>query len=171
ADLVVLGICGHPVPEPRRESGRAFSDNSVEPFGHGSCRFPHLRDLRKHGALPVSLARLHLLDAVPYRASFLLRECFAGHCAALGGLLRALLCRSHGIRFVFSELKYLFTSSFFVPMFTYQLGDRLWRTMSDRRDSRSGVDSLWSNPGVWGLGGRHEFLFLAFLLLFRSCLD
>src|SRR5438132_6953552 len=71
----------------------------------------------------------------------------------------------------FQSLSIFFTSSFFVAMFTYQLGNRLCRTLSDRRDSRSGVDSLWSNPGVWGLGGRHEFLFLAFLLLFRSCLD
>src|SRR2546426_6169240 len=52
-------------------------------------------------ALSPSLASLHLLDAVPYRASFLLGECLAGRIGALGGLLRALLCKFHGIRFVF----------------------------------------------------------------------
>src|SRR5437899_12984795 len=36
-----------------------------------------------------------------YRASFLLGECLAGRGGALGGLLRALLCKFHGIRFVF----------------------------------------------------------------------
>src|SRR6266487_1883172 len=112
-DLVVLGIGGHPVPEPRREAGSAFSDDSMEPFGHGAIRFPHLSDPRKHGALSLPLASLHLLDAVSYRASFLLSECLAGRAGALGGLLRALLCRFHGIRFVFSELKYFFTSSFY----------------------------------------------------------
>src|SRR2546428_3958713 len=113
-DLIVLGIRGHTVPESRRESWRAFSDNSMKPLGHGSIRFPHLRDLRQHDALPLPLASLHLLDAVPYRASFLLSECLrllAGLGVALGGP-RALLRRFHGIRFVFSELKYFFTSSF-----------------------------------------------------------
>src|SRR2546428_14040284 len=105
-DLVVLGIRGHPVPESRREGWRAFSDYSMEPFGHGSIRFSHLGDLRQHGALSLPLASLHLLDAVPYRASFPLSVCLASRSGALGGLFRALLCRFHGIRFVFSELKY-----------------------------------------------------------------
>src|SRR2546426_2992710 len=100
-DLIVLGIRGHTVPESRRESWRAFSDNSMKPLGHGSIRFPHLRDLRQHDALPLPLASLHLLDAVPYRSSFLLSECFAGRGGALGGLLCALLCGFHEIPFVF----------------------------------------------------------------------
>src|SRR3989441_13183627 len=110
-DLVVPGIRRHPVPESRRKAGRGFSDDGMEPLGHGAIRFPHLGDLRQHGTLPLPLASLHLLDAVPYRASFLLSECFAGR-GILGGPLRTLLCRFHGIRFVFSELKYFFTSSF-----------------------------------------------------------
>src|SRR5256712_10179448 len=111
-DLIVLGIRGHPVPESRREDWRAFSDNSMKPLGHGAIRFPHLGDLREHGALSLRLASLHLLDAVPYRASFVLRESLASRGCALGGLLRAPLRRFHGIRFVFSALKYFFTSSF-----------------------------------------------------------
>src|SRR5229473_2050311 len=87
-DLVVLGIRGHPVPESRREVWRAFFDDSMEPFGHGAIRFPHLGDLREHGALSLPLVSLQLLDAVPYRASFLLRESLAGRGGALGGLLR-----------------------------------------------------------------------------------
>src|SRR2546428_9981421 len=113
-DFVVLGIRRHPVPESRRKAGRGFSDDGMEPLGHGAIRFPHLGDLRQHDALPLPLASLHLLDAVPYRASFLLSECLrllAGLGVALGGP-RALLPRFHGIRFVFSELKYFFTSSF-----------------------------------------------------------
>src|SRR5213594_3278469 len=95
-DLAVLGIRGHPVPESRREARRALFDYSMEPFGHGAVRFPHLGDLRQHGALPLPLASLHLLDPVPSRASFLLGECLAGRGGALGGLLRALLCKFHG---------------------------------------------------------------------------
>src|SRR2546425_1620999 len=110
-DLVVLGIRGHPVPESRREGWRAFSDDSMEAFGHGAIRFSHLGDLRQHGTLSLPLASLHLLDSVPYRATFLLSERLAIRGRALGRLLRALLCRFHGIRFVFSELKYFFTSS------------------------------------------------------------
>src|SRR6267143_6038320 len=103
-DLVVLGIRGHPVPESRREGWRAFSDDSMEPCGHGAIRFPHLGYLRQHDALPLHLASLHLLDAVPYRATFLFSECLgvlAGRGGALRGLLRALLRRFHGIRFIF----------------------------------------------------------------------
>src|SRR6266516_5445392 len=111
-DLVVLGIRGHPVPESRREGRRGVFDDSMEPLGHGAIRFSHLGDLRQHGALSFPLASLHLLDAIPYRASFLLRERLAGRGGALGGPLRALPRRFHGIRFVFSELKYFFTSSF-----------------------------------------------------------
>src|SRR3990172_5144488 len=33
-DVAVLGIRGHPVPEPRREGWRAGSDDGVEPHGH-----------------------------------------------------------------------------------------------------------------------------------------
>src|SRR5438105_1022079 len=105
-DFIVLGIRRHTVPESRREARRAFFDDIMEPFGHGAIRFPHLSDLREHGALPLPLASPHLLDAVPYRASFLFRECAAGRAGPLDGLLRALLCGFHGIRFVFSELKY-----------------------------------------------------------------
>src|SRR2546425_8739326 len=104
-DLVVLGIRGHPVPESRRESWRAFFDDSMEPLAHGAIRFSHLGDLRQHGALPLPLASLHLWDAIPYRASFLVRERLAGRSGALGGLPRALLCRVHEILFD-SELKY-----------------------------------------------------------------
>src|SRR2546428_9878632 len=111
-DLVVLGIRGHPVPESRREGWRAFSDDSMEACGHGAIRFSHLGDLRQHGTLSLPLASLHLLDSVPYRATFLLSERLAIRGRALGRLLRALLCRFHGIRFVFSELKNFFASSF-----------------------------------------------------------
>src|SRR5213594_3230632 len=79
----------------------------MEPFGHGAIRFSHRGDLRQHGALSLPLSSLHLLDAVPYRASFLLRESLrllAGRGSALGGL-RAFLSRLHGI-FSSSELKY-----------------------------------------------------------------
>src|SRR6266480_6757621 len=107
-DLIVLGIGGHSVPESRREGWRAFSDNSMEPLGHCAIRFAHLGDLRQHGPLSLPLASLHLLDAIYYRASFLLRERLAGRGRALGGLPRALLRGFHRIRLVFSELKYFF---------------------------------------------------------------
>src|SRR5207249_6226332 len=88
-----------------------------EPLAHGAIRFRHLGDLREHGAFPVRLVRsrsgargrLQLLDALLHRASFLVRESreiLAGRGGALGGLLRALLCRFHGILFVF-RAKYL----------------------------------------------------------------
>jgi hypothetical protein len=79
----------------------------MEPFGHGAIRFPHLGDLREHGAFPIPLASLHLLDAIPYRASFLLRESLgllADRSDALDGLLRALLCRFHEILFFLQSL-------------------------------------------------------------------
>src|SRR5205085_8800938 len=73
-DLAVLGICGHPVPESRREGWRAGFDDSMEPLAHGAIRFPHLGDLREHGAFPVRLVRLQLLEARLHRASFLVRQ-------------------------------------------------------------------------------------------------
>src|SRR5260370_7723887 len=76
----------------------------MEPLGHCAIRFWHLGDLRQHGGLPLPLASLHLLDAVPYRASFLLSESLSRGTGALGRLLRALLCRFHGF-FSSSELK------------------------------------------------------------------
>src|SRR3989454_3614113 len=103
-DLVVLRIRGHPVPEPRREGWRAGFDDSMEPLGHRAIRFRQLGNLRQHDAFPVRLVRLQLLDALLHRASFLVRESpelLAGRGDALGGLLRALLCRFHGILFVF----------------------------------------------------------------------
>src|SRR5213594_1400072 len=86
AVLPFLGIRGHAVPESRREGWRAFLDDCMEPLGHGAIWFVHLSDLREHGALSLALASLHLLDAIPYRASFLLSECLAGRGGALGGL-------------------------------------------------------------------------------------
>jgi hypothetical protein len=37
-DLAVLGKCGHPVPESRREGWRARLDDSMEPLAHGAIR-------------------------------------------------------------------------------------------------------------------------------------
>ena len=54
-DLAILGIRGHPVPEPRREGWRAGFDDRMEPLAHGAIRFRHLGDLREHGAFPVRL--------------------------------------------------------------------------------------------------------------------
>src|SRR6266568_69452 len=105
-DLAVLGIRGHPVPESRREGWRAGFDDSMEPLAHGAIRFLHLRDLREHGVFPVPLVSIYLLDALLHRPSFLVRECLdllAGLGGALGGLLRALRCRFHGIRLVFRD--------------------------------------------------------------------
>src|SRR5918994_2576632 len=102
-DLAFLGIRGHPVPGFRREGWRAGFDDRMEPLGHGAIRFPHLGDLREHGAFPVRLVRaraasrgrLHLLGALLNRSSFLVRESLgllAARRGALGGLLRGLLC-------------------------------------------------------------------------------
>src|SRR5712692_4687148 len=110
-DLAVLGIRGHPVPESRREGWRAGFDDSMEPFAHGAIRFPHLGDLREHGAFPVRLVRarvaargrLQLLGALLHRGSFLVRESLerlADRAGALGGLLRGLRSRlpiSHSV--------------------------------------------------------------------------
>src|SRR2546425_2731389 len=93
-DLVVLGICGHSVPESRRESWRACFDDSMEPLAHGAIRFFHGGDLCEHGGFPIRLGRLQLLDALLHRASFLVRESLelpADRGGALGGLLRFLL--------------------------------------------------------------------------------
>src|SRR5205085_2286568 len=87
----VLSICGHSVPQFRREGWRACFDDSMEPLGHGAIRFPHLGDLREHGAFTVRLVRLQLLDAVLHRGSFLVRESLellADRGTALGRLLR-----------------------------------------------------------------------------------
>src|SRR5256884_941959 len=81
-DLAVLGIRGHPVPGPRREAWRAGFDNRVEPLGHGVIRFPHLGDLREHGAFPVRLVRaratargcLPLLEVLLHRRPILFPE-------------------------------------------------------------------------------------------------
>src|SRR6266849_2642786 len=70
-DLAVLGICGHTVPESRREGWRAGFDDRMEPLAQGAIRFRHLGDLREHGAFSVRLVRaraaargrLQLLDA------------------------------------------------------------------------------------------------------------
>ncbi len=42
-DLAVLGICGHPVPELRREGWRAGFDDRMEPLGRGRDPAPSSR--------------------------------------------------------------------------------------------------------------------------------
>src|SRR5438067_4474986 len=86
-DLAVLGIRGHPVPELRREGWRAGFDNRMEPLAEGAIWCLHLADLREHGAFPVRLVRFQFLDALPHRASFLVRKSLD----RLRGLLRRLL--------------------------------------------------------------------------------
>lgn len=86
-DLAVLGIRGHPVPELRREGWRAGFDDRMEPLAEGAIRCRHLADLREHGAFPVRLVRFQFLDALPHRASFLVRKSLD----RLRGLLRRLL--------------------------------------------------------------------------------
>src|SRR5438128_8260816 len=80
-DLAVLGIRGHPVPESRREGGRAGFDDRMEPLAYGAIRFRHRGDLREHGAFPIRLVRapteargLLLLEVLLHRGSFLVRE-------------------------------------------------------------------------------------------------
>src|SRR5439155_21474300 len=101
-DLAVLGIRGHPVPCFRREGWRTRLDDRMEPFGHRAIRFLHLRDLREQSAFPIRLlraraalcGRLHLLDVLLHRGSFLVRESLellVRRGGALGGLLRVLL--------------------------------------------------------------------------------
>src|SRR5438132_298317 len=94
-DLAVLVIRGHPVPELRREAGRAGFDYRVDPLGHGAIRVRHFGDLREQGACVLLLARgrLPLFDELLHRGSFLVREYAAlliGRGGALGGLLRGL---------------------------------------------------------------------------------
>ena len=62
-DLAVLGIGGHPVPEPRRDARRGGFDDGVKPFAYCAIRSRHLRDRREHGALAVRLLRGFLGDA------------------------------------------------------------------------------------------------------------
>src|SRR2546428_14088984 len=93
-DLAVLSICGHSVPESRREGWRAGFDDRMEPLAHGAIRFPHRGDLREHGAFPVLLVRLQLLDAILHRASFLIRESLellAARGGTPGGLFHVVL--------------------------------------------------------------------------------
>src|SRR5207253_2685396 len=141
-DLAVLGIRGHPVPGSRREGWRAFFDDSMEPLAHGAIRFRHLGDLREHGAFPVFLVRLQLLDALPHRAMFLLRESLgllAGRGGALGGLLRALLCRFHEF-FSSSEINY------FSRVHSLRFNQPRWALVGTARNRQS-QHSLWdSNP-------------------------
>src|ERR1700680_5208657 len=59
----------------------------MEPLAEGAIRCPHLADLREHGAFPVRLVRFQFLDALPHRASFLVRKSLD----RLRGLLRRLL--------------------------------------------------------------------------------
>ena len=78
----------------------------MKPLAHGAIRFPHPDDLREHDVFPVRLVRPQLLDALLHRAVFLVRESLellADRGGALGGLLRALLCRFHEILFGFRD--------------------------------------------------------------------
>src|SRR3989475_6074660 len=97
----VLGVRGHPVPGPRREGWCAGFDDRMKPLGHGAIRFPHLGDLREHGAFPVRLVRARaaargcfpLLEVLLHRGSFLVRESLellVERGGALGRLLRVL---------------------------------------------------------------------------------
>src|SRR4029453_5238997 len=113
-DLVVLGICGHPVPGLRREAWRAGLDERVDPLGQGAILSRHLGDLGEQGAFPVRFARfrLELLGALLHRGALLGRERLA-FLGGLGGPLRALLCR-----FPLSHTEAPPSSSFsFCPLF------------------------------------------------------
>src|SRR5437660_11637733 len=59
----------------------------MRPLAEGAFRCRHLADLREHGAFPVLLVRFQFLDALPHRASFLVRKSLD----RLRGLLRRLL--------------------------------------------------------------------------------
>src|SRR5947209_12626342 len=70
----------------------------MEPLAEGAIRCRHLADLREHGAFPVRLVRFQFLDALPHRASFLVRKSldrllvdvvFGGH-----AMVSFLSCRS-----------------------------------------------------------------------------
>src|SRR5207237_6492657 len=76
-----------------------------------AIRLRQRSDFREHGAFPVPLVRtpaaarvrLQLLDALPHRDSFLVRESLrllSSRGGVLGGLMSALLCRLHSI-FIF----------------------------------------------------------------------
>src|SRR5579864_7994854 len=95
-DLAVLGIRGHPVPEPRREAWGAGFDDRVEPLAKGAIRWRHGGDLREHGAFSVRPVRPQLSDAVSHRGFFLVRESLghlARHAGDPRGHPRALPCR------------------------------------------------------------------------------
>src|SRR5581483_2256726 len=49
-DLAVLCICGHPVPEPRRQARCGGCDDGMQPFGYGAVRRGHRSDLREYSA-------------------------------------------------------------------------------------------------------------------------
>src|SRR5579872_7138879 len=106
-DVAVLGICGHPVPEFRREGWRAGFDDRMEPLAHGAIRFRHLGDLREHSVFAIRLVRaralargrLQLLGALLHRGSFLVRESLE-RLVARGGAL--------GASGIFSHLSFLF---------------------------------------------------------------
>src|SRR5438477_10902817 len=91
-DLAVLVVRGHPVPEFRREVGRAGFDDRVDPLRHGAIRAFHLGDLREQGACVLLLGRgrLPLFDALLHRGSFLVRE-YAALLVRRGGALGGLL--------------------------------------------------------------------------------
>ena len=104
-DIAVLGISGHPVPGSRQEGWRVGFDDRMEPLAHGAIRLRQRGDLREHGAFPVRLVRaprvrIPLLEVLPHRGSFLVRESLGllfGRGGALWGLLRAILCRFHSV--------------------------------------------------------------------------
>ena len=97
-DVAVLGIRGHPVPGFRREGWRAGFDDRMKPFGHGTIRFRHRGDRRKHGAFPFRLVlvrtrfRLQFLGASLHRGSFFVRESF-GFLIDRGGALPGTACQ------------------------------------------------------------------------------
>ncbi len=98
-DLVVFGICRHPVPESRRKGRRAGFDYRMNPSAHGAVGFWHRGDLREHDALPVRTIRVQLLDALLHGSFFLVGEASglpATRGGALGSLIRGLSCRPRG---------------------------------------------------------------------------
>jgi len=57
-DLAVLGICGHPIPESRREDWRACFVDNMDPLTHGAIWFWHRSDLLMYGNFPICLFRV-----------------------------------------------------------------------------------------------------------------